>query len=260
MKTICCEITDKGSSKMKNQDSSFVGCFSDYGCQAAFGIICDGVGSYIHSELASTWAVNAFSDWFLQCYRNISCINDENEFCSILYDRWNAIFDNINDYIIRFSEINDIKLACTLSCILVRERNYYILHIGDTRIYSISEDIIRLTEDHTVTQRNIRQGFITDIDAKADSGKHILTKCLASKKHVSPDFYCGCISGTTKYLICSDGFSNNIDENKLLETFGYNKRLDASGLKKATKKVIRTDRSSGEKDNITAVVIQLSEE
>ena len=257
MKMICCKVTDKGSKKIKNQDSSFAEVISS---DTAFGIICDGVGSYSDSEIASTLAVNAFADWFLKCYPNISDIDDENEFRTTLYERWNSMFENINNYIIRFAEINKIKLACTLSCILIRNENYYILHIGDTRIYRISNEITKLTEDHTVAERNARKKIVTGDRAQTERNKHVLTKCLASRKNASPDFYCGTFTETTKFLICSDGFFNNADERKIFEQFGANKKINISGLKKAAEKVIRCDRKCGERDNITAVIIQASKE
>lgn len=257
MKTICCKITDKGSIKKKNQDSSFVGSISS---DSAFGIICDGVGSYNSSEIASGWAVSVFSDWFLKCYACISGIEDKETFRSVLYERWNAIFDSINEHIIRFAEINGIKLACTLSCILIKSGSYYILHIGDTRIYRISSEITRLTEDHTVMERNIRRKLITREQAQGDRSKHVLTKCLASRRYVSPDFYSGNIDGTTKFLICSDGFCNNAEDERILRMFGADARKSTTGLRKAAKKIIRSDRSRGERDNITAVIIQVSKE
>ncbi len=258
MKAIYCGLTDKGNSKKKNQDSTFVSSILSADSEAVFGIVCDGVGSYSNSEIASSQAVNAFSEWFLKCYKDISNIADEVDFRSALYERWNAVFDNVNEYIIRFAEINGIKLACTLSCILIRGDSYYILHIGDTRIYNISETIVQLTEDHTVTERNIRQGVLTRDEAKADSHRHILTKCLASKRHISPDFYSGSFADTTKFLICSDGFRNNTDDETILKTFKCNRKTNIAGLRAAAKKIIRIDRRSGEKDNITAVIIQVS--
>lgn len=257
MKTIYCKITDKGPMKKKNQDSSFVGSISS---DSVFGIICDGVGSYSSSEIASSWAVSVFSDWFLKCYAGISDIEDKEEFRSVLYERWNAIFDIINEHILQFAEVNGIKLACTLSCILIKDGSYYILHIGDTRIYCISSRIMRLTEDHTVTERNVRRKLITREQAQSDRSKHVLTKCLASQRYVSPDFYSGSIDGTAKFLICSDGFCNNAEDESILRIFGADVRKSASGLKKAAKKIIRNDRSRGERDNITAVIIQVSKE
>lgn len=256
MKAIYCTVTDKGSSKKKNQDSLYAGSIGSGDLHTVFGIICDGVGSYGSSEIASSCAVSAFRDWFLKCCSNISDIADDDEFRSKLYECWTAVFDNLNEYIFRFAEINGIKLACTLSCILIRKDRYYILHIGDTRIYRISRTIEQLTEDHTVTERNIRQGLISRDNAENDSGRHTLTKCLAAKRHISPDFYSGELNDTAKFLICSDGFRNNTAPETLLKVFRENRKISKAALRSAAKNVIRRDRKKGEKDNISAVIIQ----
>ncbi|MBR1382499.1 MAG: serine/threonine-protein phosphatase [Ruminococcus sp.] len=260
MRYFVTEITDLGSKKKVNQDASRARVARPGLTEGAFGVVCDGVGSCEHSEVASRSAAEAFDNWFTAAYPDIDDITDEDEFCSLLYERWYALFDSVNDYVIDFAEINQIKLGSTFTCILLRNMNYYILHIGDTRVYRITDEMEQLTTDHTVVAREVSRGIITAEQAKKDSRRHTLTKCVGMKRHIRPEFYTGQIQGNTKFLICSDGFRDRADDESILDAFGGTKTLKKDRLSKAAKKVVRLVRDAGEKDNITAVIIEVSEE
>lgn len=260
MKSIICEVTDLGSKKKTNQDACYVKRLEMRSSDSIFGIICDGVGGCEHSEIASRDLVTAFSDWFTKCYPDFAELRDEDEFCDLLYERWLALFDITNSYIMNFAAVNNIKLGSTLSCILIRDDYYYILHIGDTRIYSINSEIKQLTNDHTVTARELQKGLITPEQARTDRRRHILTKCAGMKDHIRPEFYTGRIEENTKYLLCSDGFRDRTTNEYIAEQLCYDSILKKNKIIKGIKSIIKSNRAEGEKDNITAVVIQVSED
>jgi serine/threonine protein phosphatase PrpC len=260
MKYVLSQVTDLGSRKKVNQDASYVGELDSCLFHSAFGIVCDGVGSCEHSEIASSRGVSAFNDWFEKCYSDFADEEDEEAFCGLLYERWFALFNVINDYIVDFAEVNKMNLGSTLSCILIRGSFYYILHIGDTRIYKITDEIIQLTPDHTLTALELSRGNITEEEALTDSRRHTLTKCLGIRKFVRPEFFTGEFSGDSKFLICSDGFRGLVDDKYIYDELSRNKPLKQNQLDKTIKSIIRYNRNLGENDNITAVVIQISEE
>lgn len=260
MNLIVCDTTDLGTKKKVNQDAKFIGTIDTKLYRSAFGIVCDGVGSCECSEIASKISVAAFSDWFTKCFPDFADITDEDKFCSLLYDRWYALFDIVNSYVIDYTAVNKIKLGTTLSCLLVRGRYYYILHIGDTRVYSIGSEIKQLTSDHTLTARDLERGIISEEQARTDKRRHTLTKCVGMKHHMRPEFYTGYIEENTKLLICSDGFRDRINDEAIALSFKNEKPLRKGRLVKAAKKVIRNNREQGERDNITAVIIQVSED
>ena len=254
------EVTDLGTKTKINQDASHVRILNTEHSESAFGIVCDGVGSCEHSEVASGIAADAFDKWFMTAYPPIADIKDEDEFCSALYERWFALFDSVNNYIIDFAEINQLKLGSTLSCILLRNSEYYILHIGDTRIYSMAITNKILTDDHTIVAKELQRGIITPVQAASDPRRHTLTKCVGMKRHIRPEFYTGQISGITTFLICSDGFRDRICDEDIYEEFCAEKETKKEKLDKAARRIIKAARAAGENDNITAAILQVSEE
>lgn len=254
------KVTDLGSKKKVNQDASYVGRVESRLFNSVMGLICDGVGSCEFSEIASGFAVDAFSDWFTKCYPQFADIADEDEFCSVLYERWFALFETVNSYVMSFAKIGDIRLGSTFTCLLIRDRFYYVLHIGDTRVYSIDNDIEQLTTDHTVTQREIEKGELTYAEAREDNRRHTLTKCLGMKEHIRPDFYTGQIDGNKKFLICSDGFRDKLTDEEIADMMSRDKVLKKDRLTRSMKKIIKIGRTAGETDNVTAVLIQASED
>ncbi len=253
-------VTDLGSRKKVNQDAMCALQKDTKIFRSAMGVICDGVGGCEHSEIASNFAVRAFSEWYDCFYPDIADITDEDEFCSQLYEKWFGIFDSVNSFITAFANANDTRLGSTFTCVMVRGNNYYILHIGDTRAYSISSEIKQLTVDHTVTQREVEKGMITPEEAQNDDRRHTLTKCLGLKDHIRPAFYTGSIENDTKFLICSDGFRDKLSEDELADILGREKAFKKDRLSKALKKIVKNGRAAGETDNVSAIVIQVSEE
>ena len=253
-------VSDVGTKKTVNQDAAAAAVSRSAIGRTAFAIVCDGVGSCSKSEMASSFSVNKFINWFREDYKQIADILDEEEFCSGLYEHWYNMLYSINAQLYSYYEKNGSKLGTTLSSILIRDGKYYIIHIGDTRIYKLDRGIHQLTTDHTVAQREIEEGISTYEKMKKDRKRHILTRCLGTQERVKPDFYFGDTCGEEKYLLCSDGFRDRISEEGIYEGFFKNKFVKRRKLFKAASSIAEKVKRIGEKDNITAVIIEISEE
>ena len=260
MNVVIGALSDIGTHKAVNQDAAAAAVSHSGIGRSAFAIVCDGVGSYSKSEMASSYAVNRFINWFCEDYRRIADIADEESFCSDLYECWHNMLYGINAEIYSYYEKYGSKLGTTLSCLLVRNGKFYIFHVGDTRIYSLDEGVKCLTVDHTVAQKEIDSGIATPEQMANDRKRHILTKCVGSRERVKPDFYSGDTAGNVKYLLCSDGFRDRIGEDRLYERLYKNKPVKKKKLEKAIEEVISSVKKAGEKDNITAIIVQISED
>ena len=64
--------------------------------------------------------------------------------------QWQSLFEEINGRLIRYGKENQIQLGTTISAVLLNSDGQYMLcHVGDTRIYTLSDTLKQLTEDHT---------------------------------------------------------------------------------------------------------------
>lgn len=78
---------------------------------------------------------------------------------------------------ITYGKENQLQLGTTVSAILLKDNGQYVFgHVGDTRIYTLSDTLQQLTEDHTFIAREIKRGNMTPESAK----KIIVEMCFFS--------------------------------------------------------------------------------
>lgn len=128
-------------------------------------------------------------------------------------------------------------------------------HVGDSRIYYLPADggIKQLTEDDTHVGWLQRKGEINEREAKNHPRRHLLQKSLgAGHQFVTPQVGAvGCSPGD-RFLICSDGVTDGVYDEQLLEILSEKSRA----LSPAQHLVIEAIERSG-RDNTTAVVVTI---
>ena len=108
------------------------------------------------------------------------------------------------------------KMGTTLEICLVYEDKAYIGHIGDSRIYRIRKDIIRkITTDHSYVQKLVKDGTITKEEAEDHPKKNMLMKALGCEAYAEPDIIVKSFLKEDIFLICSDGLTNMVSEEKI---------------------------------------------
>ena len=81
-------------------------------------------------------------------------------------------------------------------------------------------------------------------------------QCIGASDHVSPQIITGKVKKNSTYLICSDGFRHEIDEQELLERFEPKTLTDKRAMHRAAHAAIETVKGRLEKDNITVILIK----
>lgn len=138
--------TDVGIVKSTNQDSVClkIADFDSKG-QVAMAVICDGMGGLAKGELASKTVICRFSNWFeKELPKLINSYTKEK-----ISSEWTRIIREQNQRILNYGKQISVNLGTTLSVILIIEGSYIIAHVGDSRIYEISDSVKQLTEDQT---------------------------------------------------------------------------------------------------------------
>ena len=82
------------------------------------------------------------------------------------------------------------------------EDRYYIIHVGDSRVYELTDKMEQLTQDQTLVAREIAAGRLTPEQAETDSRRSILLQCIGASPVVEPDFIRGYITQNASYLLC----------------------------------------------------------
>lgn len=198
--------------------------------------------------------VRAFSDWFEQVYiKNEMHVGDEG-----IRQQWQSLLEEINGRLIRYGKENQIQLGTTISAVLLNSDGQYMLcHVGDTRIYTLSDTLQQLTEDHTFIAREIKRGNMTIEEAKKDNRRNVLLQCIGVNEFFEPQYENGRLAHGTALLLCSDGFRHMLSEDEISESLNPHKNLDEAQIKEKLREMIEWNKQRMETDNISAIYIKL---
>lgn len=243
-------VSDVGIKRKSNQDSFCYELAEYQGEKIAYLLICDGMGGFSKGELASAEVLTTFDHWFR---KRIPEILKNGFSAEALREEWYTLAEEENQRISEYASANRLKMGTTLTAALFLGEQYYILHVGDCRLYEIREsEIVQLTHDHTVTQREIDNGTLSPEDAEHDSRQHILLQCLGAGRDIAPDFVVGTIRTGASYLLCSDGFRHKFSKVEMVQKLNAANNSTKKKIEKNLTNAIECIKNRGETDNITA--------
>ncbi len=178
----------------KNQDSLSLQQASLQRGECLLAVVCDGIGSLQAAEDAGGIVVSHLTDWFYHEGKELICHNRSKE--KILLALQGQIFQ-IQESLQRFQQKEHIQTGTTCSGILLTKRNYYLIHIGDCRIY-----LIRRTKNPFLKKQYHMQCLTKD---DQDKRGHLF-KALGLAGSDRAVFEAGKLRRHTGFLICTDGF------------------------------------------------------
>ena len=103
-----------------------------------------------------------------------------------------------------------MSLGTTLAALLLVDNIYYIINVGDSRVYYIKDGFHQMTLDQTYVQREMDLGRMTQEEAKTHPRRNVLLKCVVVSSVIEPDFYVGEYQKDSLLMTCSDGFRHVI--------------------------------------------------
>ncbi len=204
-------------------------------------IVCDGVGGNPCGEMASELACREFASGF-----------DNQRFMAD--EALNSVYQAFSAYVRNNARCSD--MATTMVYLRLYEEQAEIGWIGDSRVYHIRDGRIRYqTRDHSMVNRLVEQGMLTEEEARHDHRRNIITRVIKEgdepvefdKHHISD------IMPNDFIFLCSDGVLEHIDEEYIQHHF----RAD-----NAAESVVADILSTCEDvtlDNYTAYLIKIKE-
>jgi len=244
--------TDIGIKKSVNQDSLFVRKISTQTGTMVFAVLCDGMGGLKKGEVASASLVKAFSEWM---YTVLSPLSQRLLEDHIIKEQWISIITSQNEKIRAYSKQEDCLVGSTITALLITEPRYFLLNIGDTRAYEISEGLKQLTVDHTVIADEIERRNITLEQAKNAPIRNVLTKCVGVSETVYPDMFFGETKKNVVYMLCSDGFRHHITADEIAKYLYSGNDVDDTEMKRMEGYLVDLNKQRGETDNISVITI-----
>ena len=253
MNFIVSATTDIGLTKSTNQDSYNVRVFSTKQGKIVLAVLCDGMGGLAKGEVASASLVNAFCKW-ADTKLPVLCENEITD--SDIRADWVGIATEYNEKIKAYAASCGTNMGTTATVLMLTESRYYIMNVGDTRAYEISDAVTVLTKDQTVVAREVELGNITPEEAERDSRRSVLLQCIGASEEVYPDMFFGDTKLNAVYMLCSDGFRHEITEDEIHQYLNPNVMVDADGMKQNMDALIDLNKQRQERDNISVVSIR----
>ena len=254
MNIIIAGSTDKGSDRKTNQDSYLGMKMRIEGHHVAAAIISDGMGGEVRGDIASSAVVKSFEYWISQ---ELSVLIRENATRNQLRISWEKWLADINNKLKMFGSSRNVIIGATATVLLIIDDIYYILNVGDSRVYRITAAKIKqLTEDHTITALAVRRGEMTEAEAEHDDRQGILIQAVGMKDTCLQDLYAGRITDSTVFLLCTDGFRHKISLNEFGYALNPDRLTNKEQMKTQIDNLIYLNRKRGETDNISALLIK----
>jgi protein phosphatase len=152
----------------------------------------------------------------------------------------------------RTSQENEELAGMGTTCIalLLHGAHALVGHVGDSRAYLVrSGEVHQLTEDHSLVNEQVRAGLLTADEARHSRLKNIITRSVGFEEDVLVDVMGLETAPGDRFLLCSDGLSNLIDNAELGELVWKNDIGHVPQL------LIDLANSRGGDDNITVIAI-----
>jgi len=140
-------------------------------------------------------------------------------------------------------DINKKGMGSTLIGALFYNNKIYYMNVGDSRLYRLRNGyLMQISKDHS----------LREITGNKDIASNIITNSFGGGEKIFVDFsFAGSkIFNDDAFLLCSDGLSDELNDEEIEETLGNKKNVVDELLIKAKNK--------GGKDNISIILVYLS--
>lgn len=226
--------SDTGRVRQNNQDTSLV-------ADDRLFAVADGMGGHKGGEVASGMAVAALRANYLDLSEDglLEAANAANA----------AVHDAARD---------DPELAGMGTTLVAIARtdgpDLAFINVGDSRMYRLrGGELEQLTTDHSLVEELVREGQLAPEDARSHPQRNILTRALGIEASVAIDADTVTPEVGDRFLLCSDGLFNEVEEEKIASIL----RRYTDDPADAAQELVRLANEGGGRDNITVVIVDV---
>jgi len=234
-------LTDIGRKRKHNEDAFGFFSLSE---DEVLAIVADGMGGHASGEVASRMAVEIIRE----VYSKERTEQDVSEALK-------SAFEVANFTILQKSlEQEDLNgMGTTATALVIKGDQTFVGHMGDSRAYLFRNATVhQLTQDHSMVNRMVEQGLLTKEEAQRHPQRNVIYKTLGVNRDADLDLV-GPLSaqGDDIFLLCSDGLTNLVSDEELLEI------VKEKSPKEACEKLIQLANNRGGHDNITIQILKV---
>lgn len=233
--------TDIGQKRHMNQDFIFTS-EEPVGNLPNLFVVADGMGGHNAGDFASRYGVSVL----------VESVRRDKNFNPVKVMR-NAI-EAANREVFSQSR-NDPSMAgmgTTMVVCTVVGGYAYIANVGDSRLYLAgSESMTQITQDHSLIAEMVRLGELTPEEGRNHPDKNIITRAVGTNEEVKIDFFDVKLETGDQILMCSDGLSNMVEDQRIFEILkGEDSKADKAQV------LVDEANANGGRDNIAVIVVE----
>jgi len=252
MKIMPFGLSDVGRKRSHNEDTFLL---SE---ELNLFIVADGMGGHSGGELASRMSVQSIEEVIRSLTSDpeatvISGVNTDEAECGDqlryaieiaskkIYDR--AKFDT------------SLKgMGTTTVAALFKDGKIHVANVGDSRAYMFRDKkMSQVTTDHSLVNEQIKAGLITKSDAKSHKLKNIITRSVGYTEEVDIDVHSFDVKMGDKFLLCTDGLTNMVDDKTIEKIVGDHP------IKDSCYKLVEKANENGGDDNVSVVLLVVTD-
>jgi serine/threonine protein phosphatase PrpC len=227
-------LTDPGLTRPQNEDAFLV--------EPPLYAVADGMGGHRAGEVASRVALN-------ELLANAPRSADSKALGRAVRAANRAVIESADKTRTRSG------MGTTLTAAMVDGTHIAIAHVGDSRAYLLHEgQLTRITEDHSMVADLVREGALTEEDARFHPQRSVITRALGSDRNMVADLYeVEAIAGD-RLLLATDGLTGMIPDDYVAELLAAERDPEA-----AAAKLVEAANRAGGYDNITVVIVDIGD-
>jgi serine/threonine protein phosphatase PrpC len=249
---LVCAKTDVGRARQTNEDACSItelatgtevdalgrDCTVDVGLKGVLLALSDGMGGHQAGEVASALVLESLGTELSQ-------------------DGKGPVHRQLEDAVHRANrKVHEAAksadrhgMGATLTAVFIRGTEAYIAEVGDSRGYLLRNGRLRqVTRDQSMVQLLVDQGVISREDARHAPGKNVILQAVG----LAPDVRVAIgkleLRRGDRLMLCSDGVSNQITDDELLQI------MTDSPPREACETMIALANERGGEDNETVIV------
>lgn len=223
--------TDVGQVRKSNEDAAYIG--------SGLYVLCDGMGGHQGGEVASNMAVDVMS----------TALEGKEPSVSQLLAAINRANEKIYQRAQGERELRG--MGTTLTVLWASADQMLLGQVGDSRAYLLRGGVLRqCTHDHSVVAELVRTGKLTPEEARNHPQKNLVTRVLGTDARVEPDIFEILRWPGDRWLLCSDGLSDQVKDVELATLLSEGTIYDAAD------EMLSLALDRGAPDNITLVLME----
>lgn len=237
-------FSDRGRLRNNNED--------DFLLLPENGIFCltDGVGGREDGKTASTLALESIKDVVLS--DNLPDVvplkNNNHALLRMLLHANATVYD--------YRKVQRSTAATTIVMVRFHEDGIEVGHVGDSRMYRwAGQSLTQCTRDHSLVEQLYQDNLLDKEEIDHHPQRHVITRAIGARRDLQAHIQqislcCGDI-----IILCSDGLTTMLTHQDIQMIL----IKEAADIARAGRALIAAANKAGGRDNITVVLLQLTD-